>query len=490
MLLSKDFLVNAVPYAKFYANGVELTPADDWNFYNSGNDVYVAFDSRMVKSDSVFFAFKGQSLDGHDFLQQAIDSGACALVISKDIKSCLDNINKNKVKKNKINKNFVNHLIISVPDTYNALVDMAKAWRATFDFPVIGITGSIGKTTTKEILRSILQQTDVPFYISEKNQNTFIGLCANILNVKSSCKVAAFEVGMSESGEIAVKADILRPTIALITKISYSHISQLGSLQNVAYEKRQIFKNFKDKEIGIIFGDQSILTDAYYVNPIARYGFKTRNQVQARKIKITTDVSGHFITEFNLKWYGQTAKIKFNSIHQGLLCNALAASTIAYFINIPLGAVVNGIESYTGFDNRFEQKKLKNSCGTVISDCYNANPESMKAAICAFDKMHSNGKKIVVIGDMLELGDREVYWHRNLGKILNRANSIDSVILVGSLVRYTQGMLKPDFCVIRVNDWQEAEKALQGELKLPNSLVLVKASHGIALDKLVAKVVA
>ncbi len=484
MLLTKDFLLKAVPYAKFYVNGVELTRDVDWNFNKIGNDVSVAFDSRSVDQKSVFFALKGQTLDGHDFIPQALNAGACSLVVSKDIKSCLGKVTQVIV------DNLANCLVILVPDTYEALVDMAKAWRATFEFPVIGITGSIGKTSTKEILRSILQQTDIPFYISAKNQNTFIGLCANILNVKSSCKAAAFEVGISELGEMSVKTDILNPTIALITKISYSHISQFGNLQNVANEKRQIFKNFKDKEIGIIFGDQPILTDAHYSHPIARYGFKTKNHVQARKIKISTDSTGKFITEFNLRWYGQRAKVKFNSTHQGLLCNALAASTIAYFIKAPLAAVVKGIESYTGFDNRFEQKQIKNNLGTVISDCYNANPESMKAAISAFDKMNNNGKKIAVIGDMLELGDREIYWHRNLGKILTKACSINSIILVGNLVKYTQGMLMSDSCVTRVSDWQEAEKVLLEQLKSPSTLVLVKASHGIALDKLVEKVVA
>lgn len=484
MLLTKDFLLNAVPYAKFYVNGVELARDAEWNFHNVGNDASVAFDSRSVVQESVFFALKGQTLDGHDFILQALNAGACALVISKDLKSCSGKVTQQLI------DSLRNHLVIFVPDTYAALVDMAKAWRATFDFPVVGITGSLGKTSTKEILRSILEQTEIPFYISAKNQNTFIGLCANILNVESSCKAAAFEVGISELGEMSVKADILSPTIALITKISYSHISQFGNLQNVAYEKRQLFKNFRDKEIGIIFGDQSILTDAHYAHPIARYGFKTKNHVQAGKIKINTDKNGKFVTEFNLRWYGQKAKVKFNSTHQGLLCNALAASTIAYFIKAPLCAVVKGIESYIGFDNRFEPKQLKNNLGTVISDCYNANPESMKAAISAFDKMNNNGKKIAVIGDMLELGDREIYWHRNLGKILNKADSINSIILVGSLVKYTQGMLLSDSCVTRVSDWQEAEKALLEELKTPNTLVLVKASHGIALDKLVAKVVA
>jgi UDP-N-acetylmuramoyl-tripeptide--D-alanyl-D-alanine ligase len=517
MLLSRDFLLKAVPYAKFYSNGVELRSESDWDFYNFDEEVCVAFDSRFVSSGTLFFALKGQTVDGHDFLQQAIAAGASAAVVSKVPKLSDTETSgaKYSIPETSGSQALDNLLIIVVPDTYTALVDMAKAWRATLQCPIVGITGSIGKTSTKEILRSILQKTDIPFYISEKNQNTFIGLCINMLNVKKNCKVAAFEVGMSEPGEIAAKADILCPSIGLITKISYSHISQLGSLQNVAQEKRQLFKNFKGQEIGIIFGDQSILTDVNYAHPIARYGFKTKNHVQARMIKNVIDSHGNAITEFNLKWYGYKAKVKFNTMHTGLLSNALAASTIAYFVDVPFSAVVSGIESYVGFDNRFEPKRIKDNLGTIISDCYNANPESMKAAILAFDKMVSTGKKIAVIGDMLELGHREIYWHRNLGKLLNKASSIKSIILVGNLVRYTQGMISSGVDIVRVKDWQEAEQVLKTQIshtsgtlvskaamsktlasktcasKQSNcqALVLVKASHGISLDKLVSRLV-
>ena len=203
-----------------------------------------------------------------------------------------------------------------------------------------------------------------------------------------------------------------------------------------------------------------------------------------------TNKSGMLLTEFNLKWYGQKAKIKFNSINQGLLSNALAACTIAYFLKVPFSSVIKGIESYTSFDNRFEQKKLKNDLGFMISDCYNANPESMKAAITAFDQMQNKGKKIVVLGDMLELGNREVYWHRNLGKLLNKVLNINFIILVGNLIKYTQSMILPGVPVVHVKDWHEAEKVLMEQLSQSSSLVLVKASHGVSLDKLVEKVVA
>lgn len=477
MLLSKSFLLNALPNAMFFCNGVQLKAVDEWIFYNSGKEIEVSFDSRSIIKDSIFFALKGQRVDGHDFLDQALQSGAGAFVVSKDYAP----INRAK---------FSDKLVIVVPDTYQALVDLAKSWRLTLDIPVVGITGSIGKTSTKEILRSILKQTDIPFYISMKNQNTFIGLCANILNVTSSCRVAAFEVGISEPGEMSIKADILRPTIGLITRISYSHMSQFGSLQNIANEKRLLFKHFKDKEVGIIFGDQPILTDVCYYHPISTFGFKTKNRVQARKVAINTDESGMLVTEFNFKWYGQRSKIKFNNINQGIVSNALAASTIAYFLKVPFASVIKGIESYTSFDNRFEQKKLKNDLGFMISDCYNANPESMKAAITAFDQMQNKGKKIVVLGDMLELGNREVYWHRNLGKLLNKVLNINFIILVGNLIKYTQSMILPGVPVVHVKDWHEAEKVLMEQLNQSSSLVLVKASHGVSLDKLVEKVVA
>jgi UDP-N-acetylmuramoyl-tripeptide--D-alanyl-D-alanine ligase len=477
MLLSKSFLLKAVPGAEFFCGMMPLSLASEWVFYNSGKEVEASFDSRAVTIDSIFFALKGQVVDGHDFLKQALQNGAGAFVVSK---------NHPQIKFS----DFANKLIIVVPDTYQALIDMAKAWRSALDIPIVGISGSIGKTSTKEILRSILKQDDSAFYISVQNQNTFIGLCVNILNVKCSCKIAAFEVGISEPGEMAVKADILLPTIGLITRISYSHMSQFGTLQNIANEKRLLFKNFKDREVGIIFGDQALLTNVCYHHPISTFGFKTKNRVQARKIKFIKDQAGVLVTEFTLKWYGQKTKIKFNNINQGLISNVLAAATIAYFLKIPFTSVIKGIESYSSFENRFEQKKLKNNLGVVISDCYNANPESMKAAITAFTQMQCKGKKIAVLGDMLELGSREIYWHRNIGKLLNKMLNIDSIILVGNLTKYTQGMLLPRIPVVWVKDCKEAARILKGQLKQQDSLVLVKASHGMALDKLVEKLAA
>jgi UDP-N-acetylmuramoyl-tripeptide--D-alanyl-D-alanine ligase len=215
------------------------------------------------------------------------------------------------------------------------------------------------------------------------------------------------------------------------------------------------------------------------------FGFKTKNNVQARKIKIVTAPNEEMYTTFTLKWYDQKADVKFNSIHQGMLNNVLAASTIAYMLKVPFNAVIQGIKQYTPFENRFQPRKIKATRSTVISDCYNANPDSMKAAIQAFDAIQTNSKKIAIIGDMRELGTREVYWHRLIGRMLCNASSIEQVILVGDLVKFVASVMPENMIAAKVQTWQEAEVILKKYLADHEALVLVKASHSIALDKLV-----
>lgn len=472
MLLEKNFLLQALPGAKFYCSETELTTqSNNWDFYGAEKEFDVSFDSRTASKNSIFFALNGQRVDGHSFVGQAIANGAVAIVVS-DL-AYIKNIN------------LASQLVILVPDTYAALISLAKSWRKKLNCHIVGITGSIGKTSTKEILRSIMQQTNIPAYFSSKNENTFIGLCAHILNIKTTHQVAALEVGTDQLGEMEIKADILNPTIGLITTISYSHMAQFHNLENIAREKRMLFKNLGDSGIGIIFGDHPLLNKTCYTHPVATFGLKTKNNVYARKIEIKSDNNEHMYTKFTLHWYNQTASVKFNSIHKGMLNNILAASTIAYFLQIPFQSVIKGIECYSAFENRFQFRKIKTVDGMILSDCYNANPDSMKAAIQAFDIIKTKHQKIAVIGDMLELGTRENYWHRQVGHFLANSASIDKIILVGNLVKHVASVLPESFILAKVQNWEEAETVLQNYITEQNSLILVKASHGIALDKLV-----
>lgn len=462
MIVSKDFLQRALPYA-------QISYSDQWR---DNSFCTVCFDSRVIEQGQLFVALSGERVDGHDFIAQAIKNGASSIMIHKKIQELPGAI--------------PSHVsIITVSDTYQALIDLAKAWRLQLTCPIVGITGSIGKTSTKEIIRSILQCAEIPHYVSLKNQNTFIGLCVNMLNVPHDCSVAVFEVGISKPGEMDIKADIVKPTIGLITCIAHSHVSEIGSIQIIAREKRQLFKYLTWKDVGIICGDQTLLLKACYNHPIAKFGFKIKNQVQVRKLRVITDEHGVIYTECIFKWYNEKTTLRVRGNHQGTISNMLGASTVAYFLKIPFDVVIKGLESYAGFENRFEQKPIKGARGRIISDCYNANPESTRAALLAFDGIKSSGKKIIVFGDMLELGEREAYWHRQMGRIIAKMSSIDTVLLVGRLAQYVAQTIPQRCCIERADDWQDAVNKLDRLLTDSQSLVLVKASHGMALDRMV-----
>jgi len=476
MLLSKAFLSGALTnaYVKVYKNdgfvdAYDKTVASFWDQEKS-----ISIDSRTINSDEIFLALKGPNFDGHDFVQQALEKGASALVVNN--RNCLVSLPPDLLKKKPV---------IFVPDTLQALIELAKAWRKKLSCPVVGITGSVGKTSTKEILSLILQEASVDSFVSFKNQNNIIGLCLNLLRVCKTHKVAVFELGINERGEMRELVDVVRPTIGLIICVAHAHGQGLGMLQDVAYEKKQIFRYFTHQDIGIICGDQQLLTQCSYSHPIAKFGFKTSNQVQARKVRVLEDKDGNFTTNFILKWYEKKALIVLKGNHLGYVVNALAASTVAYVLRISFDAVVNALNNYDGTEKRFEIKEIVGQRGRLISDCYNANPESMKAALVAFNQMEAKGSKIAVLGDMLELGDKEVYWHRQIGRLLRRMEGIKKVVLVGRRARQIVKTAPQTISFSLVDDWQEAGRELDKLLTGSDSLVLVKASNGMGLGNMV-----
>ncbi|MBM3887483.1 hypothetical protein FJ364_06140, partial [Candidatus Dependentiae bacterium] len=274
------------------------------------------------------------------------------------------------------------------------------------------------------------------------------------------------------------------PTIGVITNIGHMHGAGLGGTAGIVFEKRQIFKFFETHHVGIINGDQALLADAYYAHPIAKFGFKTKNQVQARKVHVNVGSDGQLRTSFTLKWYGKKASISLIGGHHGYVSNALAASTVAYFLNIPFSAVVQGLAQFRSFSGRFQIYQLKSGTGRLISDCYNAGPESMRAAIEAFGRMPVDGKKVAVIGDMLELGEKEIFWNRQVGRMIAKAGSVDEVILVGSLAAAAKTTLPFSTKISLAPTWKEAVPLLEEAIS-SSALVLIKGSRGVALKNLV-----
>lgn len=429
-----------------------------------------AVDTRMLQEGDIFVAVQGVHIDGHAFIDEAIKKGASGLMIAASKQELLKKIDPKKRE---------TLFVLVVQDTLQALFDLAKAWRAQFTYPVVGITGSVGKTSTKEMLANILTLNDMKFIASQGNQNTKIGVAITIFKMHPECQAAIFEVGINKRGEMADIVDMLRPTTAIVTNVGHCHMEGLGSLADIALEKRDIFKYFTEQSIGIINGDQALLSHVAYTHPVIKFGAKTTNQIQARKIRAT----GTAVTCV-MKIYREKYTVTLPQPHAGVVFNALAATAAALWLGVSNKVILQAIEQPLQVAGRFEQKQLKDFKGVMINDCYNANPESMKAALLAFQNIETSSQKIAILGDMLELGVNSPFWHRQLGRFLRKVSSLKQVILVGDLVKWTKKTAPIGLHVEVVPTWTAAVEALQGKLK-EESVVLVKGSRGMALNNLI-----
>jgi UDP-N-acetylmuramoyl-tripeptide--D-alanyl-D-alanine ligase len=457
MQLDERFIVNAVPGVTFLA-------------HKFPSSMSFSIDTRTMQPGDIYVAIPGARVDGHDFVADAFKRGAAGIIAQQDKQHIFSAIPaKMRAKK----------LIMLVPDTQEALCQLAAAWRAQFSYPVVAITGSVGKTSTKQVLAAMLEAHGVHYLASRGNQNTRLGVSLNILRMQPDHEMAIFEVGISRRGEMAHLVSLLRPTTGVITGIGHAHMEGLGSLADIALEKRDLFKYFTEHNIGIINGDQPLLARVSYAHPVIKFGTKTTNQIQARKIKVT-DAQVTFV----LKLYKEKKEIQLTNPHQGAVFNALAATAVAHQLGISAEAIVQGIQKPVSVSGRFEQRTIKAARGTIINDCYNANPESMKAALLAFQQVNTEAQKIAVIGDMLELGVNSPFWHRQLGRFLRKVPSLSHLILVGSLVSWTKKTAPLGLSIDTVPTWQEAVKKLEQRLQ-KKSVVLVKGSHGMSLDNLV-----
>jgi UDP-N-acetylmuramoyl-tripeptide--D-alanyl-D-alanine ligase len=316
-----------------------------------------SIDSRVIQEGDIFVAIKGIAFDGHDFLVQAFQKGAAGAIIAESKKDILKKI-----------KDIDSKFILVVKDPLEAFIKLASVWRLQFNYPVIAITGSVGKTSTKEMLAQIMTYAGKKYIVSHGNQNTRIGLALNMFRMRADHELAIFEVGISKRGEMAELAHLLRPTSAVITNIGHQHMDGLGSLNDIALEKRDIFKYFTENSIGIISGDQPILANVSYQHPVIKFGAKTTNQVQARKMR----VSGSHIS-FILKIYKNKYSVVFNHPHVGAVFNVLTATAAAYWLGVSDKIIIDAIQKPCVVAGRFEERQVNGNRGVLINDCVSTN---------------------------------------------------------------------------------------------------------------------
>lgn len=456
MVLNQEFIASVIKDAVFV--GVPLASIENWSV-----------DSRTLEPEDFFVALRGSAVDGHVWVKAALGAGAQGAMIAASQQGALREV----IEQFRNSKTF-----IIVDDPQKALCALAFAWRRKFSYPVVGITGSVGKTTTKEILGNMLRAQGMNPLVSQGNQNTLIGMSLNILKMRTDHGVAIFEMGISKRGEMAKLAELALPTVAVITAIGHSHMEGLGSIIDIAAEKRDIFKYLKEDGIGIIDGDQPLLASVSYNHPIIKFGRKMVNQVQARKIQ--QNLSG---VQFQLKLYNERYPITLETENMARVYNVLAAASAAHTLGVTPAALLAGIQEPVVALGRFKKYKITGTRTTIIDDSYNANPESMKAALQAFEHMEGQGK-IAILGDMLELGVNAPFWHRQLGRFLRKVPSVQQVVFVGEQVKWAEKMVPFGLTVTRVASWQDAVSLVKPQLQ-ESSLVLVKASHGVGLKNLV-----
>lgn len=431
----------------------------------------ISTDSRRIKEGELFIALKGPKFNGHNFAMEALEKKAGGVIIEEE--RAYDfrwDIYQKKT-------------VIVVKDTLRALGDVARYRRRKYGATVIAVTGSNGKTTTKEMISACLEST-MPVLKTEGNLNNLIGLPLNLLRLTGKEKAAVIEMGMNVPGEIKRLTEIAEPDIGLITNIEKVHLEGLGDIERVKHEKGDLFRGMsKDGTILVNQDDPRVveLSNEFEGRRIT-FGIEKEADIMAKDIKFR-GTSG---MEFTLVTESGTENFFIPLLGRHLIPNALCAIGISKLFHIEIENIKKVLENFKPFQMRMEVIHLDREI-TLINDAYNASPKSMAYALETVSNLKGKGRAIAVLGDMLELGDFTGEAHRVIGELIGRL-SIDfllamgdqSPILVESAIR--NGLL-PENAKI-VEEYHEAIKILR-EIIRPGDWILVKGSRRMAMEMIV-----
>ncbi|HSP88390.1 MAG TPA: UDP-N-acetylmuramoyl-tripeptide--D-alanyl-D-alanine ligase [Ignavibacteriaceae bacterium] len=439
--------------------GSEIVNPDE---YKDVTDVTI--DSRKIKKGSLFIAVKGEKFDGHDFIRDIIKNGAAAVVIDK---------------KKYLQFNDIEIPVILVDDTIKALGFIAKIWRTKLKAKIVSLTGSAGKTTTKDMIATLLSEK---YKVNKTlaNNNNHIGVPLTILNTDNKHEVLVLEHGTNHFGEIPYTAEIAQPDYALITNIGNSHLEFLKNKKGVLKEKISLLETTKKRNGTLLINKDDELLSGIYKNYKKKisFGAEKKADVKGKILKYTDD--GKPIVE--LKYKRKIIKTEFNLYGEQSFKNLLAASSVAFRLGLNEKQILNGIKKLAPPDKRLNVIKYPNFI--LIDDTYNANPESMKSSIELLSKIKSFKKKIAILGDMFELGDTAEKHHKNLARIIKK-NKIDEVYTIGNLMEVLNQELKKSQIINQHFLNRDSLKNFIREKDLTNSVILVKGSRGMKMEEFV-----
>ncbi len=420
-------------------------------------------DSRLVKENYLFLATKGERVDGHNYIAKAFELGAVAAVCEHIPEG-------------------VEGTFIVVKDTFVALKQIAKFYRESLDIKVVGITGSVGKTSTKEFIASVLAQK-YKVLKTEGNFNNEVGLPLTVLKIRDEHEVAVLEMGISDFGEMTRLSEIAQPDVCVITNIGQCHLEQLGDRDGVLKAKTEVFANLKENGTACLFADDDKLAGIAEVNgkkPVF-YGMQETAEVYA------TEVVNKGLLGSECVIHAGDMKIEAEIPLPGkhMVYNALAATAVGKTMGLNAEEIEKGIRSVESVSGR--SHLIQTSEYTIIDDCYNANPVSMKAAIDLLGEAIT--RKVAILGDMFELGENEKALHRGVGEYAAKQN-VDALICVGALSEEMyQGAAecedkKDAMELYHFATLEDCKNEVVGLLKQGDA-VLIKASHGMHFTELV-----
>lgn len=430
----------------------------------------IGIDTRTIKQDSLFFAIKGKSLDGHDYIREAIEKKVSAIVYSRD-----------DIKFENMFPTLPS--LVKVKDTSVALEQLAKAYRKRFNLlHSVAITGSNGKTTTKEMLASIFKQKGKT--LSNKgNFNNRIGVPLTVFNLTSDTEYAAFEIGTSEFGEIKALTDITAPHCGIITNIGSSHLEFFKTPENVLKEKRTLIDGIDDDGFIVLNNENQYLKSIIpqITKKVITFGLYNGADVYAKNIKLWLEKP-----LFDMYIDGEKETIELPIKGKFNIFNALGAAAVAYGLGFTFQEIRDGLANCTPPKMRMQPYTLGNGA-VVVNDAYNANPTSMQVSINSLSQSYPNRDVILVLGDMLELGENSPNYHAQLGKYINSLPNIKTVYLLGDLVNHLKRELTDKKSKYFISKTILCEELIQDITE--NSLVFIKGSRGMKLDEVYNEII-
>jgi len=411
----------------------------------------VTTDSREIQNGDLYIANKGDRVDGQQFLNQVEQNGAAAALVCETT----ENIEVQQ---------------INVKDTVNAIAKISNKWRMRFDMPVIGITGSNGKTSTKELLLHVLS-SKFKMHATKGNFNTNIGLPLTLLGIEPNHEISILEMGASIPGEIEELCNIAKPTHGIITNIAPAHLAGFGSMENIAYEKGALFRSL-DEGISFVNQADAMVSNINFSGKRITYGLSPDCDFPA-DIYHEDDGTLTLILDTNV--------IPTKSHNLSFIKNCIAVSAISISLGIDWNDLKKKLQSFSAPKGRCFVRQINDI--TVIDDTYNANLASSLAALDYLNAFSGDGRKIFVFGDMFELGPTSNNQHQKIGEKCSELD-LDGVFTIGEHTKHTNSVLNNGIMSKHFDTKENMVVSLQ-EILQSGDMILFKGSRGMAMDKII-----